>query len=301
MRYWVSAPSTGIPIVLLHGFSSLLEHWNRTLPYLTPHHTCYALDLYGFGHSAQLPDVPPLDLWTGQVEHFLHEVVGEPAVLVGNSLGGMVAAQLARDAPALVRGVVLVDAIGLPNAADFYPLAERLFYRIIQVPHVGEAMAGVLGGSFGVLQFLHVFYHRWQYITANLVEALSGPLCYPGAALFRLGFLRAMQHFTLDIAPGDVTAPTLLLWGMRDKVLPPAIAHQFQRQMFPAASLKFLPDAGHCPFDETPELFCAILLTWLQQGIDDKQRRVETSLPRKETCSDHVGHTKSSHSPAHPD
>jgi pimeloyl-ACP methyl ester carboxylesterase len=263
MRYWKSEPREGVPIVLLHGYSSLIEHWNRVVPCLTRNHPCYALDLYGFGYSAPLREVPSRQVWVEQVAYFIQHVVQAPAVLVGNSLGGMVVAQLAHDYPQLAHGLVLVDSIGLPDAPTFYPLAERAFYRIIKVPMLGETMAKVLGRPLGVLQFLFSLYHRRERISPAMVADLSGPLSQPRAALFRLEILRSIETFDLDLRPGDVLTPTLIIWGERDPILPPPVAYRFKRQMFPAAEVQLIPESGHCPFDETPDEFCDILLSWL--------------------------------------
>jgi pimeloyl-ACP methyl ester carboxylesterase len=192
----------------------------------------------------------------------LHHVVQAPAVLVGNSLGGTVAAHVARDYPHLVRGIVLVDAIGMPGVVAALPPGKQLFFRAAQSP-LGSVMMRLLDGPAGVRQFLHALYHRRERITPELVATLSGPFRRPNTAPFCLSVLRSLERITLDMRPGDVTTPTLIVWGEKDPALSPLMACALQQYIFPHASLHLIPRSGHCPFDETPEAFCDIVIPWI--------------------------------------
>jgi pimeloyl-ACP methyl ester carboxylesterase len=248
--------------VLIHGYGSLIEHWGRVMPALARLHTCYAPDLYGFGYSAARRTLPHRRLWSNQVATLLQQVVHEPAVIVGNSLGGTVAAQLAHDYPQLVRGLVLVDTTGLPGVISMLPRAKRAFCQAAQAPLAGELMMRVLDGPRGVRQFLHALYHRTECITPELVATLSGPFQRPHLAPFCLYMLRHFDKLTLDLRPGDVTAPTLIVWGANDPALSLTSGQAIHKRMFPHAHFEAIPNSGHCPFDETPEAFCDIVIPW---------------------------------------
>ncbi len=273
MRYWVSFPQHGLPVVLIHGYGSVIEHWRRVMPALSQSHTWYALDLYGFGYSAVLPPrAPLLQVWAEQLSEFLTRVVGEPAIVVANSLGGSVAAHLCHTSPHLVRGLVLVDTTGLPSVVSLLSARKRAFYLAAQTPMVGEMIKtalGSFGGEPGVRQFLHALYYRREQITPELVQTLTGPFRRSHMALFCLRVLRAFETFTLDIQPGDVTVPTLLVWGQEDPALPPIVAERLQQTMFPQAEIQIIPESGHCPFDETPAAFCDIVIPWINQFRGD--------------------------------
>jgi pimeloyl-ACP methyl ester carboxylesterase len=266
VRYHVSSARPGPPLVLLHGFGAMIEIWHRALRCIAPTCTCYVPDLYGFGYSAALHR-PDKRVWVEQVAALLREVVREPAVLVGNSLGGMVAAEVARACPQQVRALVLVDSTGLAGTGRLYSRFERFFYRIVQTPGIGEVLAGVLGRPFGVRQFLLALYYRKEQITPRFVATLSGPFRRPHTAAFCLRVLRDFESLALAVRPGDITAPVLLLWGEHDPVLPPLMAYRLQSEMLPHADIRIIPQSGHCPFDETPEAFCATLLTWLDSTL----------------------------------
>ncbi|HCO75253.1 MAG TPA: alpha/beta hydrolase, partial [Synechococcus sp. UBA8071] len=122
--HWrVSGPEGGPALLLLHGFGAASGHWRHCAPRLADQGwRVYSLDLLGFGQSAQ--PARPMDnrLWALQVCAFLDQVVQEPAVVIGNSLGGLTALTAAVLAPKRVRAVV---AAPLPDPALIQPLPKR--------------------------------------------------------------------------------------------------------------------------------------------------------------------------------
>ena len=114
--------TTETAVVLIHGFGANTRHWRNNQPVLGEHISCYAVDLLGFGRSdqpmAQLPGEPDnpkgvtygFDLWGEQIRTFCQTIVQRPVVLVGNSIGGVVALRAAQLlGPELCCGVVLID------------------------------------------------------------------------------------------------------------------------------------------------------------------------------------------------
>ena len=122
--HWrVSGPEEGPALLLLHGFGAASGHWRHCAPLLAHQGwRVYSLDLLGFGQSAQ--PARPMDnrLWALQVCAFLDQVVQGPAVVIGNSLGGLTALTAAVLAPNRVRAVV---AAPLPDPALIQPLPKR--------------------------------------------------------------------------------------------------------------------------------------------------------------------------------
>ncbi len=264
MRYWRSTPQQGVPIVLIHGYGALIEHWRRVMPRIAQEHTVYALDLYGFGYSTR-PRVPPTcQMWSRQVATLLEHVQSDAAVIVGHSMGGIVATQFARDYPQLTRGLVLVNSAGLQPTQE--PSAfGRAFFRLVQSNGVGEILAGIFANSWGVRQGLLSAYHRKEMVTPELIEIFSAPLREPNSIQSYLATMRALMNLSLDIKPGDLPGPTLLLWGAKDRSIPPAVAQFFKQQLVPHADIHVITDSGHCPFDEAAEDFCTALLPWVNR------------------------------------
>lgn len=262
-RYWASEPKQGYPILLVHGYGALIEHWRPIMRPLARTHTLYALDLYYFGYSARPSSVKPSkELWAAQLATFIEQVIKEPTVVVGHSMGGIAVAQLARDYPQLVRSLVLVCSSGMLNPERPPSPTDQLLFNITSAPLFGELIAGVFANEWGVRQGLLAAYYRKEKVTQELVDAFSGPLRKYGGSSY-LAVTRSFNSFILDIKPGEVTVPTMLLWGAEDRSIPPMIAPYFKERMLPQAEIQIIPKSGHCPFDETPEDFCNILLPWM--------------------------------------
>jgi pimeloyl-ACP methyl ester carboxylesterase len=264
MRVWKSSPVHGLPVLLIHGYGALIEHWRPVMRPIAGEHTLYAIDLYYFGYSARPSGRPSRERWAAQAAAFIRDVIGQPAVVIGHSMGGVVSAQLARAYPELVQALVLVNSSGAQLQARPLSAFDRLMLDAIGSPFVGEALAGVFGNRWGVRQGLLSAYHRKECVTPELVETFSGPLRRYGAGSY-LKVSREFTNLVLDLKPGEIRQPTLLIWGAEDRSIPPAHAEIIRQRMIPHAEIKIIPDSGHCPFDETPKAFLDILLPWLRQ------------------------------------
>jgi pimeloyl-ACP methyl ester carboxylesterase len=264
-RYWESVPQQAIPIVLIHGYGGLIEHWWRVMRPLAQRYTVYALDLFGFGYSSRLQVAPSKEFWADQVADFIHAVVPGPAIVVGHSMGGVVATQLTYTYPQFVRGLVLVDSTGLRESNEVSSPIERLIVGAIRAPLLGELMGSILSGKETVRQSLLAAYHRKEMVTPALVEAFSKPLSQPGGVASYLAASRAFEQLILDVPLGAIQTPSLIIWGAEDRPLPPAHAQILKQRVVPEAEIHLLADAGHCPFDEVPDAFCAGLCAWIDQ------------------------------------
>ncbi|KAL9161076.1 hypothetical protein ABFS82_08G242900 [Erythranthe guttata] len=140
----------GSPIVLIHGFGASAFHWRYNIPELAKKYKVYAVDLLGFGWSEKaLIDYDAL-VWRDQVVDFVKEIVKEPAVLVGNSLGGFTALIAAESLQDQVKGVVLLnsagqfgDAMPSPNESE-----ENVLQKYILKPLKDIFQRAVLGFLF---------------------------------------------------------------------------------------------------------------------------------------------------------
>ncbi|WP_322495260.1 alpha/beta fold hydrolase [Chloroflexus sp.] len=264
MRSWISSPQQGLPVLLIHGYGALIEHWRPVMRPIASEHTLYAIDLYNFGYSVRPAGRPSRERWAAQAAAFIRDTIGQPAVVVGHSMGGVVSAQLARAYPDLVKALVLVNSSGAQLQARPLSPIDRLMLDAIGAPLIGETLAGVFGNRWGVRQGLLSAYHRKECVTPELVETFSGPLRRYGAGSY-LKVSREFANLVLDLTPGAIQMPTLLIWGAEDQSIPPAHAEIIKNRMIPHAEIKIIPDSGHCPFDETPQAFLDILLPWLRQ------------------------------------
>lgn len=262
-RYWLGARN-GSPVLLIHGYGGLIEHWRRFWGTLAPHHTVAALDLYNFGYSSHLTTPPSTALWAAQVVELIQELFTEPVTLIGHSMGGMVAGQVAHDYPALVRDLVLIDSMGLRPEEDPSPLAS-IILGVMRSPILGDGLATFFSQDWAIESGLRAAYHDQSRITPTLVTDLRGPLRRAGGPQAYLAVSRQIPTFTLAFAPGDVQQPTLIVWGAHDRSMPATLAARLQRELYPQAEIAIIEDAAHCPFDEQPAATAAVVLPWLAQ------------------------------------
>ena len=275
-------------LVLIHGFGAASGHWRHNAAELAAAGWCvYAIDLVGFGASSQPSHRRhrPLDnrLWARQLQGFLEQVVQGPAVLVGNSLGSLVALTCAVFFPVWVSGVV---AAPLPDPTLLMPLQRRrrpwrrqlkrqvvvVLCRLLPLELLVPLIARTPLLDLG----LRSAYSDPTSVDRELRRLVARPALRPRAA-------RALRAMSIGMAlrPRGATAavllermqqPLLVLWGSQDRLVPPMISEWLQRHKGDL-ELQLLPQLGHCPHDEQPELFNRHVLGWLARNLGTTQPR----------------------------
>lgn len=266
------------PLLLVHGFGAASGHWRRNAAVLAAAGWCvYGVDLIGFGASSQPALWLDNRLWARQLQDFLAQVVGQPAVLVGHSLGGLVALSCAVFFPGWVRAVV---AAPLPDPTLLMELGARpprrppwrrrlkrwlvqLLCRLLPL----ELLVPLLAYSPLLDLGIQSAYATPVIGDQELHHLIARPARRPGA----VRTLRAMS-IAMALRPHGATAPTLLrrlrrplllIWGGRDQLVPLRVADQVRKQR-PDVPLAVLEQCGHCPHDEDAEAFNRTLLQWLE-------------------------------------
>jgi pimeloyl-ACP methyl ester carboxylesterase len=250
----------GSPLVLLHALGEDALDWRWVIPALARAHRVCAPDLPGFGDSAK----PAVDYSPAFFERFLAaflDALGiERAAVVGNSLGGLAALRLALSDPPRVTALGLVDSAGLGREIS-------LALRQLTFPGYGElAIAwsktppGAAARAWGRVPLLFARRTRvppeWleeQYRLARLPGFLEAALIAVRAHID----LGGQREVLLDRLP-RLKMPTLILWGARDRVVPPNQARDAATRLR-RGSLELVPDCGHLPHVERPDRFAAVL------------------------------------------
>ena len=264
------------PVVFVHGLGSAgyLE-WRFNLPVIARRHRVYAPDLPGFGRSDKPPDGYGIPLFAQVVERYLErQLRGRPQrpVLVGASMGGRVALEVALRNPGAVERLVLVNALGVvrPNLQPFYPL--------MLVPRVGE------GVMRGVREALHRLpaetirrgAGRFLGVRGDLPRVLDEPYLarlremhaeagYPRAYTATVRSLAGPEFYRSDQLVSRLAGtglPVLLVWGEGDRLLPLARARRTHERL-PGSRLEVIEGAGHAPQAERPDEFNRVLEQFL--------------------------------------
>jgi pimeloyl-ACP methyl ester carboxylesterase len=247
------------PIVLLHGFGSSLHAWQGWAEALRDQRRVVRLDLPGFGLTGPSPEgTYGLERDMRVTFAVLDRLGIERCVLGGNSLGGAVAWRAALAHPARIEKLILVDAGGYPERSLSVPIGMRL----LRLPGILWWMQNTLPRSL-VEQGLRDTFGDPSRVTPEMVDRAFDLNSRAGnrRALFdRVAERRGKSPFERI---RELTLPTLIIWGGRDRLIPPDAARRFHRDIA-GSVLEIFDDLGHAPEEEDPVRTVAAVKRFLQ-------------------------------------
>ncbi|BEV35527.1 alpha/beta fold hydrolase [Synechococcus sp. M16CYN] len=256
--------------MLVHGFGASTDHWRYNIPVLSHSHVVHAIDLLGFGRSAKPSDLKyGGDLWRDQLVAYVYERIGRLTVIAGNSLGGFAALAAGAVLGEACAGVVLLNAAG-PFSNEQKPprrwgaiARQSIGSALIKSPVLQRILFENLRRPSTIRRTLNQVYVDKTNVDDWLVESIRRPSLDPGAfGVFRTVF-DIPQGQPLDELFAQLTAPLLLVWGIRDPwINAPGRRSTFQRYA-PKSTTEVVLEAGHCPHDEVPDQVNAALQNWL--------------------------------------
>lgn len=248
-----------LPIVLLHGTSASLHTWDGWVEVLARERRVVRVDLPGFGLTGPAPDDDyRMARYVEFVAALLDALGIERCVLAGNSFGGWIAWETALALPSRVAALVLVDAAGYPLESQSVPIG----FRIAGLPLLGGLMQRIL--PRGVIESsLRNTYGDPSRVTPELVDRYYELTLRAGnrEALGRR--FAAGRHSPHTDRLREIAVPTLILWGGRDRLIPPASATRFQRDIA-GSRLVVFPELGHVPHEEDPDATVAAVAAFLR-------------------------------------
>ncbi len=238
-------------VLLLHGLGGSIESWTNNIAELAKQLHTIAIDLPGFGYS----DKPKMDYTIKFYWQFVSKLIEElkirPAV-VGSSLGGHIAAELAINRPDLVSKLVLISPPGaLPRTFKGTPALKK-YVKVLQagsIEQVKKALAAVDN----------------KPVDNVYADAVYQKLAMPGA---KEAFISAMKGSAksrrLNSLLGRIAAPTLVFWGKQDIMIPVKFVEPFAAMKNSRVIL--LENCGHRAHAEKPALFNRMLADFVQEG-----------------------------------
>jgi pimeloyl-ACP methyl ester carboxylesterase len=236
----------GEPVILVHGLSGSTRWWARNVPALARHFRVYVVDLIGFGQSrGRHPFV--LEQAGDSLARWMELADIGRASIVGHSMGGFIALDLAAEFPDRIERLVLVDAAVLPRQGGYARHALGLVRALRHMP-------------LGFLPILIT--DTWRAGPVTILKAAGDLL-------------------TADVRPelARVRAPTLLVWGEHDALVPVPIGEEL-RGALPQARLVVLKGAGHNPMWDRAEAFNRVALDFLGAGAQAICRHFTAALAR---------------------
>ena len=250
--------SDPVPIVLLHGTSSSLHTWDGWTQELKAQRRVIRFDLPGIGLTGPPPDADyRIERYVRFIAAMLDALAVSRCVLVGNSFGGQVAWETALAHPQRVERLTLVDAAGYP----FQPVSLPLGFRIARIPLLNRLMEFTLPRRVIVSSLRNVYADPGK-VTPELVDRYFELTLRAGN---RRALARRFAQAPAGIHPDRIAAlklPTLILWGGRDRLLPPGDAQRFHRDIAGSRLILF-ERLGHVPQEEDPAATVAAVKQFL--------------------------------------
>ncbi|MDQ6774904.1 MAG: alpha/beta fold hydrolase [Actinomycetota bacterium] len=261
---------SGPAVLLVHGLAGCWQNWLENIPTLAADYRVIAVDLPGFGES-EMPARPiSISGYARTLVALCDALDLDTARVVGNSMGGFVAAELAIRSRARVEALCLVAAAGLSVKRARADRSRGVRHRIENILFFYIAW---LATKFPSLA-LRPRVRRWMLglIVAH-PEDLPGPLIAEQVrGIAKPGFdaaLEALTRYPIRDRLGEIACPTLIVWGNEDRLVPPSDAAEFEWLIAGSRKLTY-EDTGHAPMLERPERFNEDLRVFLE----DARRRV---------------------------
>ncbi len=277
------AAATRPPILLIHGFGAGIGHWRNNIAALSQHHNVYAIDLLGFGNSekAQAPYSP--FFWADQIHDFWQTFIGQPTILVGNSLGSVTAMMAAAKYPAMAQALIWINlpdsSVLAPNLPPVARRARRLLFTALRP--LTASLRYLFTSPLVINPLLTAIRPRW-ILTGFARKAYANPAIVDDELMDVLGLppydrgsrqaLRAMTRFVGNVPDAyraryvlpQLSLPMLLIWGQQDALVPPLLGPKMAA-LNPRIRLVELDDAGHCPQDECADRVNPLILSWIEE------------------------------------
>jgi pimeloyl-ACP methyl ester carboxylesterase len=256
----------GKPLVFVHGLSGSWPNWLEQLPVFAREHRVVALDLPGFGHSPMPAEKLSIAGYARLLDGLLDRLEIDAAALVGNSMGGFVAAELAIAYPQRVERLVLVSAAGISthqqrSTTHAVPALRRL-ERVVIAAGAWTASKSDTVAKRARLRDLTlnvVARHPSRLPAALAAEQLRGA----GKPGFVQG-LEAIVDYEIRERLGEIACPTLIVWGNSDRLINVRDADVFA-ELIPNSRKVVFADTGHVSMLERPDEFNALLAKFLAE------------------------------------
>ncbi len=256
VHYQDSGPKDAPVLLMLHGFGSSLQTWDTWTESLQKNYRVVRLDLPGFGLSG----ANPRNAYAEEddvrfIENFVNSIGVHEFSLIGHSMGGKIAWHVAATYPAKVKRLILM-------APDGYANPEDMGAKPYEIPSFMQVMKYCLP-EFFVKKSLEPAFADDQALTQDLLTRYHDFLRAPGVRQAIID--RANQTINTDPVERlkKITAPTLLLWGENDQMIPRDNAKRYA-QVLAHATTVVLPKQGHLLQEERPQEGLVAVLAFLK-------------------------------------
>ena len=261
------------PLVLIHGFGASTDHWRKNVADLKSDFEVYALDLIGFGRSSKPNSGYSPELWRDQIADFITNIIGRPAVVAGNSIGGYSSLFTGATRSDAVVGVCMLNGVGSfseqqttaePN--PFQQTIGNLVKTVVLSPFPSWVIFQFVRQKSYIRKTLEQVYVNKSEVTDQLVEDVYRPATDPEAPAAFAALFKAERGEYVDLLLEKMTCPLLLIWGDADPWMNTYSRGELFQQHYSNLEEHHI-NAGHCPHDDAPAEVDAILRNWVLKTV----------------------------------
>ena len=262
IELFYEARGEGDPLVLISGLGYPMWQWHLMLPHLEKHFQVITLDNRGVGQS-DIPAGPYTASMLAKDTVGLLDALGiDKAIVMGHSMGGFVAQAMALEYPERVNKLILASTnFGGPRHVPVTPEAMAVLSDVTSDPVTRFKNGLVVSTAPGFAERQPELIQKW------LDWRVANPLDMAGyQAQMGIGLALLAEAASFENKLPNISAPTLILFGAHDKVVPPANADLLAKQIA-GSQIRILPDAGHFFPLEVPEEAAQAVIQFAKQEV----------------------------------
>ncbi|MGI8801638.1 MAG: alpha/beta fold hydrolase [Solirubrobacteraceae bacterium] len=264
---------SGPPLLFIHGLSCW-QSWLENICFFARDHRVIAMDLPGFGDSPTPSGTVSISGYARTLDALCESLGVDRAVVVGNSMGGFIGAELAIRFPERVERLCLAPAIGL----------DMQHVRVERKKNIHNRIENFLFFALALLAVRSDMPVRRARLRQKLLAlVVAHPERIPGALIAQVirgtgkpaaftAALDAMTNYPIRDRLGEIACPTLIIWGEEDRLVPVSDASEFE-WLIPDSRKLIYEDTGHLPMLERPSRFNTDLSAFLEEGSRVHLRR----------------------------
>jgi pimeloyl-ACP methyl ester carboxylesterase len=254
----------GDPLLVIHGLGGNWTAWLENIPALARDHRVIAVDLPGFGGSAPAGEGISIPGYSRALTRLIEALEIERATVIGNSLGGWVAADLTLRLRERICALVLVDAAGIvPTSWERRKALSMMEGAAVMAPYAPRFRSAVASRRRLRAWALRYTVARPADLAADLVYMALPPAPDPGFRPALVASKRSWSDAWCDMLT-EIECPTLIVWGERDSLLPVRHGREYARRIV-GSRLHVISEAGHLPMIERPQEFNHVVLEFLAE------------------------------------
>jgi pimeloyl-ACP methyl ester carboxylesterase len=258
----------GRPMLLLHSHNAAASSYEvrRAFEAFAPGYRVFAPDLPGYGLSERRPREYFGSTYVRFIHDFVHDVIGEPAIIVAASVTASQALVAAAEDPQSFSHVIAVAPTGLTPERASAPAPVRALGAFVRLPVWGSALFNAITSKAYIQRYLHefVYFDQWN-VTHEMVDYAWRTAHQENASYAPASFLNGNLWLDARDAYAGLRVPVLVVWGEKDRINPyegnaPLLSAN------PTAHVSVVTNAGAAPYDEQPEEFAGVVNEFLAAG-----------------------------------